>query len=489
MRTLWCALLLVGTAGPLVAQGAPSATRLTLEEALSLAKQNNPTYLQSVNGRRRAEAALRSAYGAFLPSASTSLSAGYRQGLPEFFGGVAFGATSDILSSSWGLSFSSRLSARTFTNMRAARAQLDAAQSDLSGAEQTLRVSTIQQYILALQTQARAALQDTLVVSNQMQLDLARAKAGVGSATSLDVKRAEVAVGQQQVAALKAHNTADVELLRLYQGLGVAKPDNVALVSTFAISEPALDPKQLLGMAKAGNPVLRALQSRAQVADANYNAARGDYLPSLSFTASFGGTSQQYKDDSYLVNQSRNSVASSRASCFTTDSIRRGAGLSGISTCNAIVFTDAQASAIRSANEVFPFKFARQPYNISLGLSLPLFDGFSREERLQGAVATKSDAQYNVRAQELRLTADVTAAYTTLVAAYRTARLQENNTAAAREALQLAQERYRVGLNSLVDLQSSRSDYERAQTDLIDANFEFHRAFAALENAVGRPLR
>ena len=61
--------------------------------------------------------------------------------------------------------------------------------------------------------------------------------------------------------------------------------------------------------------------------------------------------------------------------------------------------------------------------------------------------------------------------------------------AAARTALQLAQERYRVGLNSLVDLQQARADFDRAETDRIDALYEFHRSFAALENAVGRPLR
>ena len=56
-------------------------------------------------------------------------------------------------------------------------------------------------------------------------------------------------------------------------------------------------------------------------------------------------------------------------------------------------------------------------------------------------------------------------------------------------ALSLAQERYRVGANTFLDVTQSRAEYERAQTDLINAIYEFHRSFAALENAVGRPLR
>ena len=105
------------------------------------------------------------------------------------------------------------------------------------------------------------------------------------------------------------------------------------------------------------------------------------------------------------------------------------------------------------------------------------------------SVADQSDAQYNLRAQQLKLTADVQSAHVTLVADYQALKLQEANSVAAREALQLAEERCRVGLNSLVDLQQARSDYETAEAGRINAVFEFHRAFAALESAVGRSLR
>lgn len=479
----------LATAAPVLAQS-PVPASLTLEDALRLAKQNNPLYLQSLNGRRRAEHAVRNAYGAFLPSANTNFGTSYRQGKPQFFAGVQFGSNSDIMSSSWGLNFNANLSANTFANLRRSQSNEDAADTDVTDAENALVAGVTQQYLFVLQTAARAAVQDSLITSTQLQLDLARAKAGVGSATSLDVIRAEVAVGQQQVAALRAHNLADVAMLQLFQQIGVAKPENVTLTSRFEVAEPKLSAASLLQMAAEANPRLKGLRYRERAANASYQAARGAYLPSLSASASFGGVAQKYKDDQYLVTQGQAQLESSRRSCFTTDSIRRGAGLPAItSTCNAMVFTDAQASALRDQNNAYPFKFTSNPYNLSLGLSLPLFDGFGRETQVQDAASGQLDAQYNIRAQELRLTADVTAAWTTLQAGYRTFRLQEQNALAARNALQLAQERYRVGLNSLVDLQQARSDFERAETDRIDALYEFHRAYAALENAVGRSLR
>ena len=122
-------------------------------------------------------------------------------------------------------------------------------------------------------------------------------------------------------------------------------------------------------------------------------------------------------------------------------------------------------------------------------LSVPIFDGFQREQRVQEAQATSNDARYRVREQELRLTADVTSAFRNLTTAYQTVRFQEQNSATAREALALAQERFRVGASTFVDVTQARSDYERAETDRINAIYDFHKAFAALEGAVGRPLR
>lgn len=487
MRAWWRSTLLLALAMPAAAQARPT---LTLAQALDLAKRNNPTYLQSVTVQTRAVAAQRAAYGQLLPSADLGFGASYREGRPQFFGGVAFGATSDIVSSSWNLQANAQLSLRTIETIRRANASMDAAEADVENALYQLRNAVTAQFLLALQTQARAALQDTLVVQQRLQLELAQARAGVGSATSLDVKRAEVGLGQQQVAALRARNTAAVAKLQLFQQLGVPQPDDVRLEAELPVTAPTQSVADLLAMAKQANPGLRAVQARERVAEAGVRAARGEYTPSFSFSASVGGFAQQQQDISIAIAQAQGSAASARANCFTTDSIRTGAGLSSIAAqCSAIQFTPGQEQAIRDANNRFPFGFTRNPYNLSMGVSLPLFDGFGREQRVQEATASRADARYNVRRQELALTADVTSARVTLQAAYEAVALQERNAATAREALQLAEERYRVGANTFVDLTTARAEYERAETDRIDAVYEFHRAFAALEAAVGRTLR
>jgi outer membrane protein len=488
MRSLLRATLLLGLAMPLAAQ--TGRTTLSLPEALEIAKKNNPTYLQSVTGRTRAAASLRSAYGALLPSADVNLGASYREGRPQFFGGLAFGATSDIVSSSWGLSGSLQLSVNTFQQIKRASASMEAAEADVEAAGFLLRNNVTAQFLLALQTQARAALQDTLVIQQRLQLELAQARAGVGSGTSLDTKRAEVSLGTQQVAALRARNTAAVARLQLFQQLGVPMPEGVILSADLPVTAPTVAVADLLVMAKTANPNLRALQARERVAEATVKAARGAYTPTLSLQGNVGGVAQTQLDisDDDAVAAAQGSRLGRIASCLTTDSIRVGAGLSGFApgTCDVLPIDE---SAIRASHNTYPFGFTRNPYSLSLGLSLPLFDGFGREQRLQEANAGRTDARYNTRRQELAMTADVTSARVTLQAAFETVGLQTQNAATAREALQLAEERYRVGANTFVDLTTARGEYERAETDRIDAIYEFHRAYAALEAAVGRTLR
>jgi outer membrane protein len=471
---------------------APQATGpiLTLDEAIALALRNNPVYLQSGTARARAGAQLRSARGALLPNLSTNFSSDYREGRQQLFAGQTFGSESDIVSSGAGINLNAQYSLADFLGPKQSRASLDAAESDVRASAQNLRAQVVTQYLNVLQAQARAQLQDTLLVSAQAQLDLARARQAVGAANTLDVRRAEVTVGQQQVAILRERNNVQVEMLRLFQQMGVTQPSNVQLVSSFPVTEPKLDLDQLLDMGKKSNPTLNALRSREHASNVGVSRARAAWTPTLQLQTGVSGFAQQLRDLSGTILSQQNQLESSKRSCLTTDSLRVGAGLPSIlGQCNTLVFTPAMEAQIRDANAKYPFSMTRNPVTFSAQISLPLFDGFQREQRIQEASAARNDARYNTRAQELRLIADVTSAHLNLVTAYQTVRLQEQNQTASREALALAQERFRVGASTYIELSQARSDFERAGTDLINAIYDFHKAYAALEGAVGRTLR
>ncbi|MGI8510025.1 MAG: TolC family protein, partial [Gemmatimonadaceae bacterium] len=129
------------------------------------------------------------------------------------------------------------------------------------------------------------------------------------------------------------------------------------------------------------------------------------------------------------------------------------------------------------------------PRSLSAIISLPLFDGFAREQRVEEAQVAREDARYNVRSRELALTADVTSAYLTLQTAQQTVALQQQNAAKAKQELKFVQDQYAVGLATFVDLTTSRTAFAQAEADRINAVYNYHKAVAALESAIGRPLR
>jgi outer membrane protein len=248
------------------------------------------------------------------------------------------------------------------------------------------------------------------------------------------------------------------------------------------VRDAAVQLDELLTLARRSNPTLEETRSRERVAELSYRNAQGQYTPTLSLSTGVGGYTNQYTDNGFVLGQALNTKQGRCAADAGDDPTQAAA-------CRDVQLTAAEAATARADNRKYPFKFQRNPISAQALLSIPLFNGFQREQRVQEAAASRNDARYTVRQQELQIEGDITAAFLNVNTARRTIALQERNAATARQALLLAQERYRVGLNTFVDVAQSRGDFERAENDRLNAIFDYHKAFAALEGAVGRPLR
>ena len=138
------------------------------------------------------------------------------------------------------------------------------------------------QYIASLKSQAQAALADSLVATATGQLDLANAKVKVGAGTIVDIRTAEVAVGQAQVNQVLAHNQAVIDKIRLFQFMGVPADTYDQLTTQFAISQPGFTLDSVLDLARHVNPDVAADESRRFAAEMGVKTASMGYLPSLS---------------------------------------------------------------------------------------------------------------------------------------------------------------------------------------------------------------
>jgi outer membrane protein len=481
-------LALLALPAQLVLAQAPTSSTLTLEEAIATARRNNPTFLTVENNVRNQTAQVRQAYSALLPNVSSQFSTRYQQGGTQLIQGVAIGGSGDTYQSSYQLGVSYSLNGAVAFAPRAARANRDAAEADVASQTEALRSQVTNQYIFALKQQAQADLTDSLLQTAQGQLALANARFAAGAATIVDVRTAEVAVGQAQVNQVVAHNSAQVEKVRLFQFMGVPANPDVQLTTRFSMTPPSYSLDSLLSLARQVNPDLAANRSRQYAAQMNVKSAQMNYLPSLFISTGWGGNSLSYADPNFLINQSAAQAAASRRSCMSQDSIRTRIGLSALN-CGTGVLTPEQEDAIRASNNQFPFKFNRNPLGIGATLSFPIFNNYQREAQLEQARVTRDNAAYSVRARNLQLTTDVTNAYLSLNAAAKTVALQEQNAAKAAEELAAVQERYKVGAATFLEVTTSRGQYEQAQIGRVNAIYDYQTAYANLENAIGRPLR
>ena len=466
-------------------QTASTGGSLTLDEAIATAQRNNPAYLQVRNNVRNSDAQVRQAYGALLPRVDANFRTNYTQGGTQYVQGIPLEGP-DSYNSSYQASLSYQINAGLAFAPKAAKAQRAAGEADITSSAENVRAVVTQQYISALQSQAAAAVLDTLVQVAEGQLNLANAKMAAGAGTIIDVRTAEVAVGQAQVAALTMHNQARIDRLRLYQTMGVPADIDVNLTTTFSLAKPSFSLDSVLDIARRVNPDVAARKSRLVAAEAGVKLAKTLYLPSLNLFTGYAAQAFGYKSADLLAAQESARAASSYKSCVLTDSIRVGAGLKPV-PCGTGVLSDVQLAAIREQNQ--PFKFNKAPLSIGASISIPIFNNFQREATVEQNRVQRDNALNDVRARNLQLTTDVTQAYLTLVTQSKTVELQTQIAAKAAEDLALNEASFRVGAKTFLDVTTARGTFEKAQIDRVNSIYEYHKAFAALENAVGRPLR
>src|SRR6185437_3287530 len=189
---------------------------LTVDQAVNLAIRHNPAHLSVVNDRSSATALRKAAYGALIPRLDAVMQSTYTKAGAAPVSAVQFAQTSDVYQSFYQVGFTYNLNWATLIGPKRQNANVRAAEADITGSQINVQTTVTEDYLTVLQDQAKVSLQDTLIAQAQLQLDLAKAKVAVGSGTQLDVSKAQVTLGQAQVAAIQAKNQVDVDKLRLF---------------------------------------------------------------------------------------------------------------------------------------------------------------------------------------------------------------------------------------------------------------------------------
>jgi outer membrane protein len=427
-------LLAAIIASPGLAQ-TPAEREVTLAEAVRRAERVQPAIIRASADVRTAGAQRRSAWGAYLPriTASSSGSDFFSEGparIDPITGELTSGnSSSRSVSTSLSASLDLFTGFRRGAEMRAARATQTAAEASLIDARFEQALTTTNQFLDALAAAQLLRVRGASVRRAEEQLKTAVAKLRAGSATRSDSLRSLVTLGTarlDQIATQTQLASAEANLARL-----IGEPGRVRAAddSAFYRMLPAVDTQAIRAEAESKSPRIQSAGANAAAARASARASRSAYWPSLTLAAN--------------------------------------TGWNGSRTTDYDLFNQRQ---------------------LSLSLRWNLFDGFDREltivqrdAELDLAEANAADAQREVQAELTTRLAELDAARTRI-------EITQTSVAAAAEDLRVQQQRYRLGVSTIVDLLTSQEALNQAEVDVVNARFDYLRAKAQLEALIGRNL-
>ena len=435
MRALHSLLLAGLCVTSLAAQQPDTATtgagrQITLEEAIRRALEVQPAMVQARGDQRNAGAGERSAWGAFLPTFTTSASAS-RSNQPRFDPN-----STNLLPPVY--SYSGNLTARLelfdgfrrFFGLRAANATGDAAGAGAVNQRFQVILQTKQAFYDALAKEDLVLVAEAQVRRAQQQLDISVQKLHAGSATRSDSLRSVVDYGNARLTLLQARANLATSQATLGRQIGM---DASVRAVTDSVLPQLPDTTTLRGALLEAAPQVVQADAQARAAKAQVWSARYQYWPSLTVSYS----------------NNRTGTGSPNLPLFST---------------------------------------YRENFSWNFGLSWTLFNGFSREQSQVSASVARDVALAKAADTRRQVSAQLTQQIAALGTAFLKMGITTDNVAAATEDLRVQQERYRVGAGTILDLLTSQASLTQALTDLVQARFDYLIARAQLEALVGHDL-
>ncbi len=437
MNALVAAVLLAAANGPTIP--------ISLEEARTQGRQNTNA-LQALLDVQVAEADVRLSRSTLLPQLSLGVSAGKiwygrRQSfnlVPAPGGGFVQREvetpSTNTENYDLGLSLSQVLFDRArFKQLEQSGVLRDAEQSQAQEEADTSELEAIRRFFTLFRTQATLQVLEATVKRSEEQLERARALFQAGRVGKNEEISALVNLGNDRITFTEtlAQLVSDQGNLAVW----LARPGTEPLLAVdpgVLTTEPAPAPAMDTALAEARErrPLLKALQLQIRSAELQRAIARADYIPRLTARGDYsrGGPNAE------------------------------------------LVFTEARLQNVFTAG---------------VNLSWNLFTGFSTEAETRRAEAGIRRAQLVLEQSAREIEAEVRRSHRSLEAQLEAARLAAENREAATQGLRLAEERFRAGAGSTLEVREAQLSLTQAELNLLENRIDVEIARFTLTRAMG----
>jgi len=124
-------------------------------------------------------------------------------------------------------------------------------------------------------------------------------------------------------------------------------------------------------------------------------------------------------------------------------------------------------------------------FNISLGVSFPVFTGLKRSAQVGEMNVLKKIMDLNVKQLSDATQLEVESKYRTITQEYENIQLGVKNVESAKEGVRIAELNYHEGMVTILELNSSYNELTRAKVNYLQALYNYHIAIAELEKLTG----
>lgn len=423
---------------------------LTLEQCIRLALDNNSSLRNAERRYHLAGTTVMSSRAGLLPRLNASLSSGrIRQGdrtlqldTPIGFDttGTAIyerreitqpGYTSGTNSAQFSLSQTLFDFGANWNRWRQANASEDASRLSFESTRQNTILLVKQLYFGHLKDIHLLAVYQEAVKSAEEQLKRTESMFEIGSVAQGDVFRARTQLGNERINLITQQNAVQNSRALLNVALGRAADAPLAIADIEELPEiRTYEMNEVLRVAEEKNPELQGLEREKRSSKIGINIARTAFLPSFSVSAFYSRSNNEFNK----------------------------------------VYSDFSKNWFGS---------------ISLSMSLNLFNGFADQASVEREQLNYRIAEENLIDRRRNLRLEVEQALLSLRAWREITEINADNLISAQEDLRLAQERYRVGAGTLLDIINAQVNVTRAKATLVRAKYDSMVAQAQLEAAMG----
>ncbi|HOP03499.1 MAG TPA: TolC family protein [Tenuifilaceae bacterium] len=419
----------------------------SLEQCINYAFENNiQIKQQSLNVELSENQLLRAKYSAY-PSLNASANHNYSFGRTTNFI-TNQKERSDIQSTSFSVSSQVNLfnGFQTSNTKKQEAINLQASISDVEKLKNSIALNIAAAYLQIL-------FNEELVETNRKQFDLSslqlertRVMVQAGSLPEGNLLEIEAQLASDELQLVNAQNQLDLAILNLVQMLDLENTEGFSIqrpsLDGFNESLPSDSPMNIFNTAQENLPQIMSASLRLSSAEKGVLIAKGARSPRLSFGASYGTGAQKVLS-------------------------------------NTAISMDPFMDQVKdNANT-----------NVGLSLTIPIFNGFQVKTAISNSLINLDNARLSLEYEKLLLYKDIQQAFADAIAAFKKFNATEKNLNALGEAFRYSEQKFNLGLVTSFDYTTAKTRLAKAETDLLQAKYEYIFKTKILDFYRGVPLK